>query len=163
KATDLDPRNADAWRNLARLLGMRGRWNEAVDAGRRARDLKPQDAGFRLYGGMDRLHAGDFPGAAHELETALRIDPKLAQAWYYLGTIQMIDGEMAKSFESLSQAVNLKPEPAYVYALAQLLRQLNRVDESNQLFDRARKTDPGWIKLANDMAWTMSTSPDVSM
>jgi tetratricopeptide (TPR) repeat protein len=163
RATQLDPQNSQAWRNLARLLGMRGLWQEAVTAGRRARDLKPEDADLRLLGGMDLLHAGDFRGAEREFEVALGIDPRLAQAWYCLGTIQMIEGEKASALESLSRAVSLRPEPAYFYALAQSLRQWNRVEDANQLFERARKTDPGWIKIANDLAWTMSTSPDDSM
>jgi tetratricopeptide (TPR) repeat protein len=162
KATDIDPQNADAWRNLARLLGMRGRWHEAVDAGRRARDLKPRNAEIRLSGGMDLLHAGSFPEAQRELELALRINPQLAQAWYYLGTVQMIEGQATQAYDSLSHAVDIKREPVYFYALAQVLRQLNRVQDANQLFERARKTDAGWIKIANDLAWTMSTSSDDS-
>jgi Flp pilus assembly protein TadD len=162
-ATELDPGNAQAWRNLARLLGIRGRWHEAVDAGRRARELKPQDAGFRLASGIDLLHAGDFQGAEHQVKTALRLDAEGAEAWYYLGTIQMIEGDKAGALESLSRAAHLKPEPAYFYALSQLLRQMNRVEEANQLFAKARIADPAWIKVANHLAWTMSTSPDASM
>jgi tetratricopeptide (TPR) repeat protein len=162
-ATELDSQNSQAWRNLARLLGRRGQWQEAAKAGRRARDLKPDDADLRLLSGMDQIHAGNFRGAEHELEAAVVIDPQLAQAWYCLGTIQTIEGEKRSALESLSRAVNLRPEPAYFYALAQLLRQVNRVEDANQLFERARKADPGWIKIANDIAWTMSTSPDDSM
>jgi len=161
EAVKLDPDHSQAWTNLSRLLGTIGKWQEAADAARHACTLTPKDPAVRSLAGMDLVYAGDCREAQRQLEAARDIDPEMAQAWYYLGMVQMIEGEDAKALASFSRAATLKPDKGpYAYALAQALRKTGNIEQANQLFQRARTMDPGWIKLANDLAWNMSTNPD---
>jgi tetratricopeptide (TPR) repeat protein len=161
EAINLDPGDAQAWINLARALGKMGQWRQAADAGRHASTLTPNDPGVRVLAGMTLVYAGDFQGASEELKAATQIDPKMAQAWYGLGTVQMIDGEEAQSLDSFARAAGLSPDSgSYAFALAQAFRKAGKTEKANQLFQRARIMDAGWIKQANDLAWTLATSPD---
>jgi Flp pilus assembly protein TadD len=161
EAANLDPDNPQPWTNLGRLFGTLGKWHEAADAARHASALVPKDPGVRSLAGMDLVYAGDFRGARRELESAKQIDPKLAQAWYYLGMVQMIEGEDAQAVDSFFRAASLKPDKGpYAYALAQALRKVGKIEQANQVFQRARTMDAGWTKLANDVAWNLATNPD---
>jgi Flp pilus assembly protein TadD len=163
EAIKLDPDNVQVWKNLGRLLGTMGKWREAADAARRAGTITPNDPAVHWLFGMNLLYAGEFKDAKRELEVAKKMDPQMSQAWYCLGSVQMIEGEDSQALDSFSRAASLSPERGpYAYALAQALRKAGSIDKANELFDRARVMDAGWMKMANDLAWTMATSPDNS-
>jgi Flp pilus assembly protein TadD len=161
EAINLDPDNSQVWINLARVLGTMGKWPEAADAGRHASLLAPNNPEIRSLAGMALVYAGDFQKARREFEAAKQMDPKKAQTWYHLGILQMIEGNDAQALDSFSRATDLSPGAGpYGYAKAQALRKLGNTEQANQLFQQARATYSGWIKLANDLAWDMATNAD---
>jgi tetratricopeptide (TPR) repeat protein len=160
-AVQHDPDNPQGWINLARQLGKMGNWRDAALAGRHASRLTPNDPAVRVLTGMNLVYVGDFQSARGEFQAAKEIDPKMAQAWYGLGTVQMIDGEDARALDSFSSAASLAPDKGpYAYALAQSLRKLGSIKQANEVFQRARTMDAGWIKMANSLAWNLATNPD---
>jgi tetratricopeptide (TPR) repeat protein len=76
RAIALDPRNTDAWNNLATNLYGLGRPREAAEAFRRAGATEPGSAMLRANLGLAILAAGDVDGAVRILrDEALPLDP----------------------------------------------------------------------------------------
>lgn len=64
------------------------------------------------------------------LKKVLTIDPNDDVAWFGLGKAYMEDGNFEEAAKALRQCITVKPAySAAYYALAQSLRNLNRLDE----------------------------------
>ena len=61
------------------------------------------------------LHNRDYDGAIQELNQALRLNPRLAGAFYGLGTAYWNKGEYDRAIQDYDQAVKLKPRYANAF------------------------------------------------
>jgi tetratricopeptide (TPR) repeat protein len=70
------------------------------------------------------------------IETALRQDPNLKEAYYYLGRSQMQLGKESEALETLKKAVAINSDPDILaqawYQLAIVYRRLHRMEEAKQ-------------------------------
>jgi tetratricopeptide (TPR) repeat protein/S1-C subfamily serine protease len=73
--------------------------------------LRPRDA-RALYGRGRALAARGEPGALTDLESALRLDPKLAGAYLERGGVQVRRGKVGKGVADWARAVQLEPKLA---------------------------------------------------
>lgn len=69
--------------------------------------------------------------ALHDLNVVTNLDPLNARAHWFLARIYLLQGDYQKAHEACSRAVHIDPAEAnYHTTLADILRQLNRVDEA---------------------------------
>jgi tetratricopeptide (TPR) repeat protein len=148
-AVDLDPRNVVFLLDLAEMLAVNNRLDEAEERYRRAIDLAPHDADAlsRLGGFLldNRPTAARLDEAARMLDEAVRIDPESDFAWYQLGRLAYLRGDDRQAIRSLQRAITVAPQIAEGwYALARaLVRNGDRrhADIAMQRFRRLRALD----------------------
>src|SRR5262249_37305657 len=84
-------------------------------------------------GGLfDETKAGD---VKKELEAAIALDPKLADAYSLLGFAQAMSGEPQKGIENLKKSIELAPrEERYQFNLANVYMMGRKMDEAITIF-----------------------------
>ena len=97
----------------------------------------PQNASAALYAAITLMHRGASEASDKEaealLQSSLKADPKLAEAWYQMGCLQQSRTQWAESATSLEKAIALQPAFAEAhYRLARAYARTGRRDESQQ-------------------------------
>ena len=109
RATELNPKLADAHRWLGSALLSLGRFDEAISAIREAARLEPDDAG--VHQSLARAYwvgRGDIDAGIAELEHALAINPDLGYAHLQLGLLYALRGNYVKAERSCRVAIDLQ-------------------------------------------------------
>lgn len=122
----------------------RGLWNEAATAFRKGLALAPDNASLHHQLGTALAMSGDPRGAFDHFQTAVRLSPRFAKAYYSLGVM------MASSPQGVDQAVQalstaVRYDPSYVEARAQLadvLRRSGRTADAIDQYDRVLQQEP---------------------
>ena len=157
EATQLDPRYALAWSELARVWADLGSafleagapMQEAYAKGRQAVDrslaLSPDLAAAHLARGFLLLWADfDWRGSEPEYRRALELAPNDGEAKFFLGQQHATFGELQSAIELMQQAIATDPLQANWYSdLANDLSRLNRLDEAERAVRRAIELQPG--------------------
>jgi tetratricopeptide (TPR) repeat protein len=157
-ATAVDPRQDEAWLQLATIRQSRGDVTRAVDAVRRAIALSP-DA-WRAQAMLATLlrQSGDEAGArrasanAERRRTAEQAE-RAAVVMTTVGIARLDAGDAEGARERFAAAVATAEgyAPAY-YHLGRALQRLRRFDASRQAFDRARQLNPSLVP-PDDSRW----------
>ena len=109
RATQLNPKLADAHRWLGSALLSLGRFDEAIAAISVAAQLEPDDAG--THQSLARAYwigRGDIDAGIAEMERALAINPDLGYAHLQLGLLYALRGNYVKAERSCRVAVDLQ-------------------------------------------------------
>jgi hypothetical protein len=109
-------RNWAAWAGLGDALHESGRFQEAMDAGSRSIQLRPQNARAWNVVGIGLAQLGKLDEATAHLEQTVRLDPRYAEAWYNLGVSYGQGGEHAKAATAFLQAARIDPDSAKVWS-----------------------------------------------
>jgi serine/threonine protein kinase/Flp pilus assembly protein TadD/TolB-like protein len=104
-ALDLDPVNADAYRELAKAYVQAGKLKEAEETYNRAIQLRPNFWLGYLDSATFYNNSGRYAEAEKALNTALRLTPDNYLVWQNLGGVQMARGEWSDAEHSLKQAL----------------------------------------------------------
>ena len=106
--------------------------------------------------GAELLREADATGALAWLETAVRVDPELPEAWVNLGVALRREGQMARAEASYRRALEADPQTLAAYQnLAALLRLAGRTAEANELLaltDRKTNRNPFSYLALGDLA-----------
>src|SRR5882762_977295 len=94
----------------ARELMADGQFLEAVPLYRELNQAVPNNPGLLLNLGMALHMAGDERNAIPQLEAAVKLDPKLAPAWLFLGAARLQLGRTPAAVEALKMALDLRPD-----------------------------------------------------
>jgi len=111
-AAALEPKNSVVWENLAqiyrRMIGSAaGAEGWAESAYQQAVSLSPFDPRLRVdFGGL-LYGLGKFEEAGKQFETAVRLNPNFANAWYNWAWAEKQQKRLSSGVEKLQQAVNL--------------------------------------------------------
>ncbi len=138
KALDLDPSLADASVGLGIAQSSAGLLKQAKATFEAGLKAFPDDAMHRqAYGVLlvKLAESGLEPAqhAARMLESALQIDPALAEAYYQLGNLAMSREDAASAMTHYSAAMrNLLDDSRVHYAAARALRRLGRVEDAER-------------------------------
>jgi tetratricopeptide (TPR) repeat protein len=92
-----NPSYAEAYYNIGMIHWKTNNLEQAVDSFRKAAELRPEFAQFRLKHGEALMRAGKLKDAEHELESAVKLDPTNRIASYELGLIEARTGEKEKA------------------------------------------------------------------
>jgi serine/threonine protein kinase/Flp pilus assembly protein TadD len=84
--------------------------NEAEAASRKALELDPDLAEAHAACGLAFALKKDFPQSQKEFEAAIRLDPKLYEAYYFYARTAFQNGNLAKAADLYEQASKLNPD-----------------------------------------------------
>jgi superkiller protein 3 len=142
RAVEVEPENADAWRDLGDALLFENRLSEATDAFRQTVELRPNDVGSLVQLAHAAYAAGDPEEAIGHIRQAVERDPNSATARRALLEIY----RAARRFDdALAAAEELaESDPNDVLAaldVAELYLNLDHPVDASSAFARLRKID----------------------
>jgi len=135
------------------LLGMLARAQETGDSAESllmaAAALRPGDFTTMFQRGLYYLKSEQHRLAMMDFESALRIRPEAADAWFALGLAQKGAGQLEDALRSYDKAIlHQFPETRIHFAKAELLEQMGRKDEAVLARDAGLKLTPD-----DDRSW----------
>jgi len=128
KALEMKPDFAEAYNGLANLYNAQKKFDLAAEAGKKALDLSAAGAGAAGAGaaggggasasaifnqGVILWNAGKIPEAKAQFEQAVKLDPNLADAQYWLGMALVNGGDMAGAKPKFETYLKLAPTGQY--------------------------------------------------
>ena len=109
-----DPLNWYAWLWLARAFIVRGLWGDAIDSGRRAFQLSPQEADVlpvflqALFGGgAQALSGGNFSESIKHFVEYLKLNSGNGAAWVNVGKAYLGNKQYGDALQSLTRALGV--------------------------------------------------------
>jgi len=126
RAVNRAPDNEWAQLNYGSALSARGKFADAAPHFARSYELKP---GWRAadFAGFAYQQSGDLPQAESWFRTALQLNPSLANAWFGLAQISLLQHLPEQAFPYLRKALELEPSAdGYHYALGTALEQISQ-------------------------------------
>lgn len=131
-AVELWDGNHLAWYAWGSAHIARGEWHEAIGRIERAIALRPDYGMYHLYDGIARYEAerGRLDAARDALRRAIRLDPRLWRAHYYLGRVYRDRGDDRRAAEQFSAAIQSNPADHQAYvALAEVYHRWSYMDQ----------------------------------
>src|SRR3989442_13299752 len=127
----------------AKELMADGKFAEAVPLYRELNQAIPNNPGLMLNLGMALHMAGDERNSIPQLEAAVKLDPKLAPAWLFLGAARLQLGQIPAGLEALKMVLHLQPDHrGALESLAGALLSLDRPAEAANQYQKLAKLDP---------------------
>jgi tetratricopeptide (TPR) repeat protein len=149
-----DPNNAIASRGLGYAYLRKQDYKQASDYFRRASQSDSKDPRVHYYialllsreGGFN--NPSDLPELTKELETAIALDPKFADAYMLLGFAQGFGGNPAKGLETMQKAIALNPRNHHFQLnLAQMYMNNRKFDDALALLHSLEKVPDQQVAL----------------
>ena len=144
---EADPENEAALRGAGFACLRQHDYKRAAEYLRQAVRRDSRDARVHYYYGMllSEQGRGDGAGAAEikrELETAITLDPELADAYSLLGFTEAFSGETKKGIANLKKAVEMSPRNEhYSYNLATAWLANGQIDEAIAILRKLTESD----------------------
>ena len=110
QAVDLDPENADVWRDLAEAFLYRNRLTEAMEAIRQAVELRPEDAAALVDLGLSAYAAGQLDDAVSYLNRAVEREPGNTAARRALIDVHRAAGRHEDALRAAEHLLQLQPD-----------------------------------------------------
>jgi tetratricopeptide (TPR) repeat protein len=134
-----------------------GRHREAIAAFINANRIAPAQPRILSWIGILFQHAGDYAQAERAFADAVRIDPRLGEAWCHLGETRYMLGRRDAAREAMEAALAAEPRSATVLSLAA------RFYETLHEGDRAASLAMEAIRLSPDNEIARITLMDVAL
>jgi TolB-like protein/tetratricopeptide (TPR) repeat protein/DNA-binding winged helix-turn-helix (wHTH) protein len=133
----LDPHRADTWHWFSHLLTATGRFQEALDASRKAIELEPFDLPSQNHLGWCHYFAGEYEKAIDQHRRVLELDPMHGQTRLLLGRALVQKGSFPEAIEQLRKNLDLSPDsPERLAALAQAYAASGARQNAMRILDR---------------------------
>jgi len=125
KAIEIKPDFAEAYNGLANLYNVEKKFDQAAEAGKKAMELSGAGAGATAAGGggasasasfnqgVILWNANKYAEAKAQFEAAVKADPNLAEAHYWLGMALLNGGDMPGSKPHFETYLKLAPTGQY--------------------------------------------------
>ena len=129
-----------------------GKFAEAVPLYRELNQAVPNNPGLLLNLGMALHMAGDERNSIPQLQAAVKLDPKLAPAWLFLGAARLQLGKAPAAVEALKMVLGLQPDhrgalEMLAGALLSFDRAAEAADQYRKLADLDPESSPAWYGL----------------
>jgi len=110
KAIQLKPDYAPAIYQMAMMLQMQGKTDEAIKKLVETKQYAPSDIGLAFQLGLLYYQTKDYKNAQGEFERAVGISPNYSNALYFLGLTYFNEGQNDKAITEISKVVQLNPD-----------------------------------------------------
>ncbi len=135
RTVQADPGNAFALLILAKAERAQGRFRDAATHFRAYLEHVPLSADAHLWLALCQLQLDDFDAALAEVELALAIDTRFAEALTLRGDLLLAAGRVEDGLHDLRAAVNVNPDrPAPHIALGRALVRLDQTADGEEQF-----------------------------
>jgi predicted Zn-dependent protease len=129
-----------------------GKFADAVPLYRELNLAVPNNPGLLLNLGMALHMAGDERRSIPQLEAAVKLDPKLAPAWLFLGAAHLQLGQPPAAIEAVRTVLKLQPDhrgaqEILAGALLSLDRAAEAAEQYRKLADSDPQSAPAWFGL----------------
>lgn len=135
KALEVNPNSADAYNGLATVYNAQKKFDQAAEASAQAQKLSAAAPGGAAGGGnastvfnqgVIAWNAGRIADAKKQFEEAIKIDPKLAEAHYWLGMANLNEGKMPDAAEHFEEYLKLAPDGQFAEQAKGILTQIKK-------------------------------------
>jgi tetratricopeptide (TPR) repeat protein len=145
RAVDWDPYSAGLRHELAVVLSMTGRTQDALQQMLEVVRLEPDLAEYQYRLALAWNEVGRLDQTLAALERAVALDPNHPRAWYNLGLARYQAGLIESALDALIQGERVAPnDPRIPYARATILAQQGRTEDALQAVERALAIEPGY-------------------
>ena len=132
RAIELNPNSGVAYDSYGLMLSALERYDEAIEAQRRAHELDP--VAHRMDIATTFLRAGRYEEALSAITECLAIDPNLALAHTTAGWAHLLNGMPEQGIASLQRAVAISPDSTlYLAQLGQAFARTGRTDQAREV------------------------------
>ena len=129
KALEMNPSSAEAYNGLANLYNAQKKFDQAAEASAQAAKLGAAAPGGASAStvfnqGVIAWNASRIPDAKKAFEEAVRLDPKLAEAHYWVGMANLNEGKMPEAAAAFESYLKHAPTGQYAESVKKLLPQI---------------------------------------
>ena len=131
KAIELNPSSADAYNGLANLYNAQKKFDQAAEASAQATKLGAAAPGGASAStvfnqGVIAWNASRIDDAKKAFEEAVKLDPKLAEAHYWLGMANLNQGKMPEAATAFEEYLKLDASGKYAEQAKGILAQIKK-------------------------------------
>jgi len=132
RALEIDPNSAEAYTGLASLYNAQKKFEQAAEASAQAQKLSASGPGGAASAsavfnqGVIAWNASRIPDAKKSFQEAVRLDPNLADAHYWLGMANLNEGNMDEAAKSFESYLKLAPTGQYAEQAKGILSQIKK-------------------------------------
>jgi tetratricopeptide (TPR) repeat protein len=133
KALEINPSSADAYNGLATLYNQQKKFDLAAEASAQAQKVGGgvggtggPSASTVFNQGVIAWNAGKIPDAKKAFEEAVRLDPKLADAQYWLGMATVNEGKLPEAAKYFEEYLKLAPTGQYAETAKSVLSSIKK-------------------------------------
>jgi Tfp pilus assembly protein PilF len=131
QALTVNPNSAEAYNGLATVYNAQKKFDQAAEASAQAAKLGAASPGGASAAtvfnqGVIAWNASKIPEAKKAFEEAVKLDPKLAEAHYWLGMANLNEGKMPEAASSFDEYLKLDPSGKYAEQAKGILSQIKK-------------------------------------
>jgi serine/threonine protein kinase/Flp pilus assembly protein TadD len=135
RAIELNPNSGDAYDIYGLLLSAQERYDEAIEAQRRAHELDP--LAHRMDIITTYLRVGRYEEALRGVTRIIEVEPHFALAYVTLGWAHLLKGMPEEGLAAMQKAVALSPENSlYLAQLGQAFGMVGRTEEARRVLEQ---------------------------
>lgn len=131
------PDNDLAWTGLANAYLNSNNLDSANICARKSLEINPDDSQTNNTIGLILMRRNDLAGAKKQFETAIKLEPSNAAAWYYLALIAQNSGDNQTAMNNVMKCINTAPNFRPAYELGAAIAQATGNDGQLQQFQAA--------------------------
>lgn len=149
---------------LGSILGLQGKWNDALESFQKAVQLAPENLDFRRETAAVQWQVGLIPAAESNLHYVLEKRPSDPGALLLLGLVKEKSGDYAKAAQLLdSQFELVATQPERIVALFHSLVETGQTDKIAKIVDvlKLHTNDLSWAGAASRCTQLAITSGDL--
>ncbi len=160
-ALEQRPDLEDVRLDLAELLRLQGRHDEASTEARRALQLNPDSVRAHTFAGISLALRGHPAEAAEHFRRVVAINPHDSDAHVNLGNTLAEQGRVDEAAEHFRRAVELNPDSAVAwYNLGQTHVRRGDAAEAVEAFRRALRLEPKHVRACSELAHLLARRGD---
>ena len=135
KAIEMNPQSGEAYMGLANVYNAQRKFDQAAEASAQAQKLLGATGGGAAGGGnasavfnqgVIAWNAGKIPDAQKLFEQAVGLDPKLAEAHYWLGMANVNQGKLPEAVKSFEEYLKLDAKGQYAEQAKNMLAAIKK-------------------------------------
>jgi tetratricopeptide (TPR) repeat protein len=154
EATNVDPKNAQAFHILGMALEKMGHLHKALVTYEHAYELDPEDPELLINLGLTAWNLKMTDGAAKMFRLFIAACPDSPLGYNNLGSIQCDIGQQTTAIETLRAALLRMPTETILWnSLATVLAEVGRADESLIFYQEAIRLDPDFSRPYHNLGY----------